>query len=67
MLLLVQEVKLPDAKLTKDLVLVEGYQSYWSCSQSKTGYSGEASRCRTLLGIWQPGIWQPAQCSVDGC
>jgi hypothetical protein len=35
-----QEVKLPDAKLTKELVVVEGYQSYWACSQSKTGYSG---------------------------
>lgn len=35
-----QEVKLHDSKLTKDLVVVEGYQSYWACSQGKTGYSG---------------------------
>eukprot|EP00775_Hariotina_reticulata_P002004 gene2004-2326_t len=34
-----QEVKLPCAKLTEDLVMVEGYQSYWACSEGKTGYS----------------------------
>lgn len=35
-----QEVKLSAQKLTRELVIVEGYQSYWACSQGKTGYSG---------------------------
>ncbi|WIA36495.1 hypothetical protein OEZ86_007794 [Tetradesmus obliquus] len=41
-----QEVKLPQQKLTKELVVVPGYQSYWACSEGKTGYSGVSTWAR---------------------
>lgn len=47
--LIKQEIKLPDAKLTREFVVVEGYQSYWACSRGKTGYSGGCVLCVVCL------------------
>lgn len=44
-----QEVKLPDAKITKDLACVPGYQSFWSTSSGKTGYSGVTTWCHSSV------------------
>ena len=38
-----QETKLSLDDLTQELALVPGYDSYWSCSRNKKGYSGVAT------------------------
>ncbi|KAG2496320.1 hypothetical protein HYH03_005552 [Edaphochlamys debaryana] len=42
-----QEVKLPAAKITRDLACVDGFQSFWATSVAKPGYSGVTTWCRT--------------------
>ncbi|EFJ48590.1 hypothetical protein VOLCADRAFT_104648 [Volvox carteri f. nagariensis] len=42
-----QEVKLPAARITRELACVEGFQSFWASSTSKPGYSGVTTWCRT--------------------
>ncbi|GFR44092.1 hypothetical protein Agub_g5254, partial [Astrephomene gubernaculifera] len=44
-----QEVKLPAAKMTRELTCVEGFQSFWATSKGKTGYSGVTTWCRTPI------------------
>ncbi|KXZ53641.1 hypothetical protein GPECTOR_6g558 [Gonium pectorale] len=41
-----QEVKLPEARVTKELACVPGFQSFWATSTSKPGYSGVTTWCR---------------------
>ncbi|KAG2429845.1 hypothetical protein HXX76_010627 [Chlamydomonas incerta] len=41
-----QEVKLPAAKVTKELACVDGFQSFWATSTAKLGYSGVTTWCR---------------------
>lgn len=54
-----QEAKLPEDKLTKELVIVEGFQSYWACSQEKRGYSGVTTWARAPP-------WGPLAAQTDG-
>ncbi|KAF5838143.1 hypothetical protein DUNSADRAFT_3338 [Dunaliella salina] len=36
-----QECKMPESKMSKEVVMVDGYESFWAVSQPpKTGYSG---------------------------
>ncbi|PRW56659.1 Exodeoxyribonuclease III [Chlorella sorokiniana] len=39
-LLALQESKVIEDKLTKELACVDGFQSFWACSREKKGYSG---------------------------
>ena len=54
-----QEAKLPEDKLTKELACVEGFQSYWACSQEKRGYSGVTTWARAPP-------WAPLAVQIDG-
>ncbi|GIL67000.1 hypothetical protein Vafri_20376 [Volvox africanus] len=42
-----QEVKLPAARITRDLACIDGFQSFWATSTAKPGYSGVTTWCRT--------------------
>ncbi|KAF8065610.1 Lrrc47 [Scenedesmus sp. PABB004] len=59
-----QEVKLPSAKLTKELVVVPGYRSYWACSEGKTGYSGVTTWARERVA---PVAAEADPLEADGC
>ena len=41
-----QEAKVLEDKLTKDIVNVGKFESFWAFSRAKKGYSGE--NCRTV-------------------
>lgn len=42
-----QESKLPEAKLSKALACVPGYESFWAISQERQGYSGVTTYAST--------------------
>ncbi|MEW5316238.1 MAG: hypothetical protein WDW38_007619 [Sanguina aurantia] len=44
-----QEAKVPKAKLTRELACVEGYESFWSISREKQGYSGATTYAASKL------------------
>lgn len=46
-----QETKIPAGTLERELAIVEGWDSFFSCSQSARGYSGVATFCRTALAL----------------
>uniref|UniRef100_H2YY54 DNA-(apurinic or apyrimidinic site) endonuclease n=1 Tax=Ciona savignyi TaxID=51511 RepID=H2YY54_CIOSA len=41
-----QETKITKDQLESDIAIIEGYNSYFSFSQTRTGYSGVATYCR---------------------
>ncbi|KAL4447344.1 hypothetical protein ABPG77_007377 [Micractinium sp. CCAP 211/92] len=52
-----QESKIIDEKLTKELVCVEGYQSFWAISREKKGYSG--------VTTYVSEAYAPLSCKAD--
>lgn len=46
-----------EEKISKELAVVDGYQSFWACSKGKRGYSG----CTTYTSA----AWSPVQCWID--
>ncbi|KAK9819914.1 hypothetical protein WJX72_003899 [[Myrmecia] bisecta] len=57
-----QETKMLDDKLTKDLVCLEGYESFWATSREKKGYSGVTTYASTA---YSP-VKAEADCLGDG-
>jgi exodeoxyribonuclease III len=52
-----QEAKVAEDKLTKEMCCVEGFQSFWACSQAKKGYSG--------VTTYVANPWAPTSCELD--
>lgn len=48
-ILCLQETKITKDLLTSDIALVDGYSSYFSFSQKRSGYSGVATFCKNLF------------------
>uniref|UniRef100_A0A7S0WNY8 DNA-(apurinic or apyrimidinic site) endonuclease n=1 Tax=Chlamydomonas leiostraca TaxID=1034604 RepID=A0A7S0WNY8_9CHLO len=53
-----QEIKLPEAKVTKEMACVPGYESFWATSRARLGYSG----CTTW--VVSPA-WSPVSAQAD--
>lgn len=49
--LCLQETKLTQDKLTAEISILKGYESFWACSQSKKGYSGV---CTYVSSVYSP-------------
>ena len=59
--LCLQETKVSERKLAeiKELAVLKGYESFWSCSRPpRTGYSGTAIFCRSPK-------WSPTRCAEE--
>ncbi|GBF96576.1 exodeoxyribonuclease iii [Raphidocelis subcapitata] len=52
-----QEVKLSSEKLTKELVCVDGFESFWATSEERKGYSGVTTW--TAAPDWRPEGAEP--------
>lgn len=52
-----QESKVPEDKLTKELCCVDGYQSFWAHSREKKGYSG--------VTTYASDAYAPLSCQAD--
>ncbi|EFN53799.1 hypothetical protein CHLNCDRAFT_136485 [Chlorella variabilis] len=46
-----QETKLRRCDIDRDLAIVDGWDAFFSCSQSATGYSGTATYVRTAVAL----------------
>ncbi|KAJ9505454.1 hypothetical protein QJQ45_010120 [Haematococcus lacustris] len=42
-----QEMKMPEAKITKDVACLPGYESFWAVSRERLSYSGVTTWCRS--------------------
>lgn len=52
-----QEAKISYERLTKEMCMVEGFQSFWACSRGKKGYSG--------VTTYASKKWAPMRCDMD--
>ena len=57
---------MPSDKITKDLALVPGYESFWATSDARRGYSGVTTYARAPE--WRPvsADAKPLQCDSEG-
>lgn len=46
-----QEVKIAEEKLSKEACIVPGYESYWSCSAKRKGYSGVGTFSKAKMAL----------------
>lgn len=53
-----QEVKISKENLSKEVCVIPGYESFWSCSIQRKGYSGTGVYCKE-------NSWSPVSCEDD--
>jgi hypothetical protein len=58
-----QEVKTREAKLTRDMVCLRGWEAFWAFSREKQGYSGVVTYVRSVWSPGKCGAWHNTSCS----